>query len=76
MTRNFRIRGLSKPHSVTLEHNNNAFWAESNLTQDRFDALFQYSKHDWDEPKFGVVEYVKQTDDGTPIDGLVIEVKL
>jgi len=72
----FRIRGLSKPNSVTLEHNGNLFWAESVLTESKFDQLFKYFKHDWDDPKYAVLEYTEQSDNGTPINALMTEVSL
>jgi hypothetical protein len=76
MKNTFRIRGLSKPNSFTLEHDDELFNAPSKLPQDRFEALFAYAKNDWDDPKFAVVEYAKWNDDGMPIDGVVIEVLL
>lgn len=71
----YELKGLSKPNSCTLEHNHHIFWATSVLTESKFQSFFDFCKDNWgdDEKKYCLVEFVNESDDGTPIEGLVIE---
>lgn len=72
----YKIKGLSKPNRFTFEtEKQDIFWATSNLTQDRFDALFKYCKHNWDEVKIAVIKCDFIAEDGVPINSKVIEIK-
>ena len=73
----FKLKGLTKPNSMTLEpiNNENTFWAKSILTQERFDALFDYSKNNWKDKKIAEVEHDGIREDGTPINPVVISVR-
>ena len=76
----FKLVGLSAPKSFTLMHNNDHFWATTNMPDDRYKALFRYFKDSeesaWTGNERGLFEYTKQSDDGTPIEGIVLEVIL
>lgn len=76
MTLEYKIRGLSKPNRFTFQTNKqDIFWSTSNLTQDRFNALFKYCKNNWYEEKIAVIECDYIAKDGIPINSKVIEIK-
>lgn len=70
----YELKGLSKPHSVTLEHNNHVFWAKSVLTEEKFNELFDYCKHEWSEKKYCLIVFNKEANDGTPIESIMVEI--
>lgn len=74
----FRLAGLSRPKSCTLtfgkaEH---FFWPKVELPQDRFDALWEFCSDNWDEPKWGVIEYDQLDEDGEPINPRLVDITL
>lgn len=72
----YKIKGLSKPNMFTFEtEKQDIFWSTSNLTQDRFNALFNYCKHNWDEDKIAVIKCDSLSEDGIPINSKIIEIK-
>lgn len=75
MIRYYEIKGLSKPNSVTLEHNNHLFWADSVLPNEKFEELFNFCKDHWNknEPYFAKLQFERESEDGTPIDATMIE---
>jgi len=76
MTSNFKLTGLSRPESFTCEplHNENIFWAKNGLSTGVFDDLFKYCKDNWKDKKIAVIKHDGITEDGTPINPIVIEV--
>lgn len=79
MTTQFKLTGLSKPRSFTMETSSGEiFWAtadENVFPQERFDALFNYAKGNWSEKKQAVIEHDGFAEDGTPINPKVIMIK-
>lgn len=78
MKGNFRLAGLSRPKSCTLTYgkNENFFWPAIELSQHRFDALWKFCKDNWDDPKWGVVEYDHLDEDGEPVNPKLIDISL
>ena len=78
MIRKYPIKGLSKPNSVTLEHGNHLFWADSVLTKEKFLELFNFCKNHWDKnnPYYAKIEFEKESSDGTPINATMIDFSL
>jgi hypothetical protein len=75
MKANFKLKGLSKPKSMTCYTENEViFWAKTTLTHERFNALFEYCEGNWATEKIAVVEHEGLFDDGTPINPVVIEI--
>ncbi len=73
----FKLKGLSKPKSFTCEplENENIFWATSGITQERFNALWDYCKGNWSDEKIAVIEHDGLYKDGTPKNPIIIEIK-
>lgn len=73
----FKLKGLSRKASFTCEplENENTFWAASGIPQDRFDALFDYCKGNWEDKKLVEIEHEGISEDGTPINPVVISIK-
>jgi len=78
MIKYYPIKGLSKPNSVTLEHKNHFFWANTNLSTDKFIELFNFVSDNWnaDEPYYAKLEFDTEAEDGTPINATMIEFSL
>lgn len=77
LTGEFMLIGLSKPKSATLtflDGDREIFWAELDMTQDRFDALFDYSKDNWKDIKIAKCEFDELTKEGVPINCVVKEI--
>lgn len=75
----FKLIGLSKPNSVSCKplHNENYFSAPTNLSQDRFDALFNYSKGHWkDDEMIAEIEHNGLNKDETPINPTLVAVRI
>lgn len=75
----FKLTGLSRPKSMTchtMDKRESIFWPKVQLSQDRFNALWDYCKNNWDEKKLAQIECDGLYKDGTPINPVVIEVKL
>jgi len=67
----YRLAGLSKPRSFTLhflDTDRDTFWAKSEMSYERFNAL-------WDKAKIAIVECDGFYEDKTPKNPMVIEVK-
>lgn len=72
----YELKGLSKPNKFSFENEKeDTFWATSSFTVDRFNALFDYCKHNWQETKIAVLKCDYLTEDNIPINAKVIEIK-
>lgn len=79
----FKLQGLTLPGSFTCKplYKEDHFWAKSNMTLERFQAFFDYfgeacKKLDGSGQNFTVIiEHDGLTEDGTPINPIVIEIK-
>lgn len=78
MITHFPLTGLSREKSVTCTYGKreNFFWPKVELTQDRFDALWNFCSGNWDEKKYAVVEHDGIEEDGEPINPRLIDVSL
>lgn len=75
----FKLVQVSKPKNVKLEPLNNdsfSFEAKVEMEQDRFDALFDYCKHNWDEIKIAEIEHDGLNEDGEPINPIFKGIRL
>lgn len=80
-TETFKLVGLSKPKSATLESPDGLgfFSCPLEMAQDRFNALFNYfkkSQNSWTGNEKAVVRCESTDEDGYAINGTVIEVQL
>lgn len=72
MITEFKLAGLSKPKSMTCYTKKEViFWPKVEMAQDRFDALFVYCKHNWQDEKVVEIEHDGFYEDGTPINPVV-----
>jgi len=75
MRSHFLIVGLSKPKSITCKTDKeNAFWPKVNLTNERFDAFWDYCGGSLfsDEPKYAEIEHDGLDKTGEPINPVLI----
>jgi len=73
----FKLVGLSKSKSVTCETDKeDIFWPKVEMSQDRFNALWDYCKGNWDEPKFAEIEYDRLDETGEPINPVLLNITL
>jgi hypothetical protein len=76
MKTDFKIIGPTKPASFTCElPNETMFRTKSRLSEDRFNALFNYCKGDWSTERLGEVEHEGLREDGTPKNPIVLSIK-
>ena len=78
MTKEFKLIGLSKPRSATLALIDNVdvtFNAKVDMTLYAFNELFNYCKNHWQEEKFAKVEFESITEDGIPINPVVVKIQ-
>jgi hypothetical protein len=78
MKSDFKLVGLSKTKSMTCEplDKEELFWPKCGLSQDRFDALWKYKEGNWGEgTMIAEIEYDSLTEDGIPVNGIVIAVR-
>ena len=73
----FKLVGLGRKKSMTCEplNNENIFWPKVGLTQDRFDALWNYKKNHWDDKMIAEIEHEGINEEGIPINGIVVAVR-
>lgn len=80
MKTEFKLVGLGRPLSMTCEpiDKEDCFWPKVGLTQDRFNALWDYKKDHWNgsEKMIAVIEHDGLDGDGFPLNGVVVEVKI
>lgn len=73
----YPLIGLSKPRTATLTGpKEDIFWAPIEMSEDRIDALWDLCKGDWSDPKFAKIKYSGLSEDGFPIDPVMIELIL
>lgn len=76
MTSKFKLTGLSKKKSITCEGvHGDIFWPKVALTQDRFDALWDYFTGLEVKQMIAEVEHYGFFMDGTPRDATVVNVE-
>lgn len=78
MKSDFKLVGLSKPRSATLEflHTDaETFWAKIDMPDDRIEALWGYVSGNWKEKKIAEVECDGLYKDGTPINPRVVGIR-
>lgn len=78
MISEFRLVGLSKPKSATLQlldTDKETIWAKVDMPKDRFDALFDYCKGNWKQNKIAKIKHDGLREDGTPINPVVLEIE-
>ena len=73
----FKLTGLGRKKSMTCEplNNQNIFWPKVGLTQDRFNALWDYFKGNKPMQMIAEIEHEGLYEDGTPINGNVVGVR-
>lgn len=78
MKAHFNLVGLSREKSCTLIYGKqeNFFWPKVELSQEAFDALWKYCSDNWDEPKWGVIEFDGYCEDGDPINPKLVDISL
>lgn len=74
----FKLTGLSRSKSATCEplHFEDSFWPKVGLSQDRFDALWNFCKGDWSNKKIAEIEHDGIDEDGFPINGVLVNVRM
>lgn len=79
MTSEFNLAGISRNRSVTcnvIGGTEEIFWPKVEMSQDKFDAFWNYyTTRSGDEKFIAVVEHQGLNGDGTPINGVLIEIK-
>jgi len=77
MKSDFKLVGLSKKKSMTCEplNNENIFWPQVGLIQDRFDALWDYFITSKPMEMIAEIEHEGLYEDGTPKNPLVVSVR-
>jgi len=78
MKSDFRLVGLSKPKSASLQFlhsDKTTFWASIEMPEDRINALWDYCKDNWHEKKIAEIEHNGLYEDGTPIKPIMIGVR-
>ena len=73
-TTEFKISGLGRKKSITCEtRKEDVFWPKVELTQDRFDAFWNY--YNVKDNYIAVIEHDGLTEDEIPLNGKIIEIK-
>ena len=74
MNTEFKLIGLSKPQSFTLElaHNQEIFWAKNGMGLKKFNELWNYCSGHWEDKKLAQVQHDGFSLDGTPINPVVV----
>ena len=77
MKTDFKLVGLGRKKSMTCEPLNNEeiFFPKVGLTQDRFDALWNYKENNWGGEMIAEIEHEGLYPDGTPKNGIVVAVR-
>ncbi|KIO75595.1 hypothetical protein TH53_19855 [Pedobacter lusitanus] len=73
----FKLVGLSRPKSATLEHLNtdkDTFHAIIDMPQDKIDSLWKLCKGNWDDTKIAEIE-CDRLSDGMPINGRLVGIR-
>lgn len=75
----FKLVQVSRPKSVKISPINNddvAFEAKVEMEQNRFDALFEYCKNNWDETKIAEIKHDGINDEGEPVNPIFTGIRL
>lgn len=75
----FRLTGLSREKSATCELLNSdkeIFWPTVGMSQDRFNALWDFCKDDWSNKKIAEIEHDGIDKDGLPINGVLVNIRM
>lgn len=74
METEFKLIGLSRPQSFTLElsHNKEIFWAKNGMGLKKFNELWNYCSGHWEDEKLAQVQHDGFSLDGTPINPVVV----
>lgn len=77
MVSKFQLKGLSAPKSFTCSNigKEDTFWAKTNMSDERYKALFKWAKNTddfWQSKWIVDVEHDGLYEDGTPINPIVI----
>lgn len=78
MVTNYRLVGITKPRSATLQFLDTdkiTFWAKIDMPDDVINNLFEYCKGNWGEKKIAVVKHDGLFENGTPIFPVIKEIK-
>ena len=81
MISEFLLRGLSAPKSFTcqtMDAKQDIFWAKTNMTDERYKALFNWAKNTddfWKSKWIAVIEHDGLYEDGTPKNPIVLSIK-
>lgn len=81
MITEFLLKGLSAPRSFTcrtMDSKESIFWVKSNMTFERYQALFKWAKSDddfWKSKWVVEIEHDGFYEDGTPKNPVALEVK-
>jgi hypothetical protein len=73
----YPLVGLSKPKSATLTGpKEDFFWATIAMPEEEIKDLWNYCSGDWEEKKYGIIEFKDLSSDGFPIDAKLIGISL
>lgn len=77
MKSDFKLVGLGRKKAMTCEplNSEDTFHPEVGITQDRFDALWNYKKNHWEDKMIAEIEHDGLFPDGTPKNGIVVAVR-
>ena len=77
MKTDFKLTGLSLPHSFTCEplNNENIFWVTKGLNIDKFNELWNYCKNNWSDKKIVEIEHDGLNKEGIPMNPIVIGIR-
>lgn len=78
MITDFRLKGLSKPKSATLEFINTdkeTIFATIEMPDEKIEALWGYCKGNWEDAKIAEVEHDGFNTNGLPIKPKVIGIR-
>ena len=72
----FKLIGLSRPQCVTCElvDSEVTFIAKNGLSEQKFKELWNYCKDNWGDKKVAEIEYDRLSDNGTPINPIVVNI--
>lgn len=77
MRSKFKLTGIGRKKSITCEplDNENIFWPEVGISQDRFDAFWDYYTGRSDKENFYVeIEHNGVNADGIPVNGRIVSI--
>lgn len=78
MKAEFKLVGLGKPRSATLEHLDNdrdTFWGVLDMPEEKISELWNMCKGNWDDVKIAEVECDYLSEDGVPVNAKVKSIR-